>query len=215
MDPQILKIVLGIAFLILSLGIHEAAHAYVAHLCGDDTAKDMGRLTLNPIAHIDPFMTILLPAILYLSAGFMFGGAKPVPVNYHNLRHPLRDMSLVAIAGPLSNLVLAALFFLVLKVLRYKVGMAEDALATQVMFMAVYFNLILAIFNMIPVPPLDGSRVMAFLLPSGLRERYMEFERFGMLIVFGLFFTGFFGVIIRSTLVPAWNFLDKITGGVW
>lgn len=215
MDPIILKIVLGIAFLILSLGIHEAAHAYVAHLCGDDTAKNMGRLTLNPIAHIDPFMTILLPAILYYTAGFMFGGAKPVPVNYHNLRHPLRDMSLVAIAGPLSNFLLAIVFYLVWKVLRYQLNMSPDSLAPKVMFMAVYYNLLLAIFNMIPVPPLDGSRIMAYVLPSGLRERYMEFERFGMLIVFALFFTGIFGKIIGSTILPVWNFIDRITGGAW
>lgn len=215
MDPIILKIVLGIAFLILSLGIHEAAHAYVAHLCGDDTAKDMGRMTLNPIAHIDPFMTILLPAILYYTAGFMFGGAKPVPVNYHNLRHPLRDMSLVAIAGPLSNVLLAIVFMLIWKVLCYSVGMPADSLAPQVMWMALHFNLILAIFNMIPIPPLDGSRVMAFLLPSGLRERYVELERFGMLIVFALLFTGVFGTILVSTLYPARDFIDAITGGAW
>jgi len=215
LDPEILKIVLGIAFLVLSLGVHEAAHAYVAHLCGDDTAKNMGRLTLNPIAHIDPFMTILLPAILYISAGFMFGGAKPVPVNYMNLRHPLRDMSFVAIAGPLSNVLLAVVFFLVWKVLVYKFGMDDESLAPQVMAMAGFFNLVLAIFNMIPVPPLDGSRVMAWLLPSGLRETYVGFERFGMLIVFALFFTGIFGKIINATIWPMWRFIDKITGGIW
>ena len=215
MDPLILKIVLVIAFLILSLGIHEAAHAYVAHLCGDDTAKDMGRMTLNPIPHIDPFMTILMPAILYATTGFMFGGAKPVPVNYHNLRHPLRDMSLVALAGPLSNVLLAVLFLLVWKVLTYTVGMPADALAPQVMLNSVSFNLLLAAFNMIPIPPLDGSRVMAFLLPSDLRETYMRFERFGMLIVFGLLFSGVLWRIITPVINSGWALIFEFTGGVW
>ena len=107
MPPQTIQIALGIAFLILSLGVHEAAHAYVADRCGDGTAREEGRLTLNPMAHIDPFMTIILPLILFMTSGFIFGGARPVPVNPMRLRHPLRDMSFVALAGPASNLVLA------------------------------------------------------------------------------------------------------------
>ncbi len=145
----------------------------------------------------------------------MFGGAKPVPVNYFNLRHPLRDMSFVAIAGPLSNVLLAIVFMLIWKVLHYSYGMAQDSLAPQVMWMAMYFNLVLAIFNMIPIPPLDGSRVMAFLLPSGLRERYVELERFGMLIVFALLFTGVFRTILTSTLYPFRDFIFVWTGGEW
>jgi Zn-dependent protease len=214
-DHQTLEIVLGIAFLVLSLGIHEAGHAWVAFLCGDTTARDLGRMTLNPIVHIDPFMTILLPAFLYMTSGFMFGGAKPVPVNPFNLRKPLRDMMLVALAGPVSNFLLAIVFSLVFKCLYYLGDMDGNALAPRVMYMAMYFNLILAIFNMIPVPPLDGSRVMAYLLPSGLRESYVGLERFGMLILFGLLFFGAFRTILETTVKPMIGFIDMLTGVPW
>ena len=112
--------------------------------------------------------------------GYAFGGAKPVPVNPYNLRHPLRDMVFVAVAGPMSNVVLAIVFAFVLKILMAS-GMHPETLAPKVMYMAMYFNLLLAIFNMIPVPPLDGSRVMAYLLPSSMRETYVGLERWGML----------------------------------
>ena len=110
-------VAVALALLVISLGIHEAAHAWVALKCGDTTARDLGRITLNPIPHIDPFMTVILPVLLVVSGGFFFGGAKPVPVNFHNLRHPLRDMALVALAGPVSNFFLAAFFFLCEKVM--------------------------------------------------------------------------------------------------
>lgn len=214
-DP--IELVLGLAFLVLSLGIHEAAHAGVAYLRGDSTARDMGRLTLNPIVHIDPFFTILLPAILLISSGgqFMFGGAKPVPVNPHRLRHPLRDMMLVALAGPFSNLLLAFVFAIAFKALIFVGDMPASALAPRVMLLAIKFNLILAIFNMIPIPPLDGSRVMAYLLPIGLRDTYVGLERMGMLIVFVLLFTGFFRAVLNSTLNPMLDFVNLVTGGNW
>lgn len=216
-DPQILFIVLVIAFLILSLGVHEAAHAWVASLCGDDTAKRMGRLTLNPVPHIDPIMTIALPAILAWSTSgrFIFGGAKPVPVNPNNLRHPLRDMMFVAIAGPLSNFLQAIFYMVVLKSLVSFTDLGEESLARRVIGMTVQFNLVLTIFNLIPVPPLDGSRVMAYLLPSGLRETYVGLERFGMILVFALLFTGALGAILNATILPMVQAVDFITGGKW
>lgn len=216
MDPQVVQTILVIGFLILCLGIHEAAHAWMANLCGDSTAKDMGRMTLNPLVHIDPFFTILLPAVLILSGAPAFGGAKPVPVFAPRLRHPTRDMMFVALAGPVSNLILAWLFALALKVLVYKFGMSMDSLAPKVLSDAIFFNLVLAVFNMIPVPPLDGSRVMAYFLPGGLRESYVALERFGMLIVLGLFMTGSFEFVLRSTLDPMWRVvLGPLTGGIW
>ena len=215
MPPQTIQIALGIAFLILSLGVHEAAHAYVADRCGDGTAREEGRLTLNPMAHIDPFMTIALPLILYMTSGFIFGGARPVPVNPMRLRYPLRDMSFVALAGPISNLILALLFSVALKAMIYWGGMPTSALAPRVMQMAVHFNIILAVFNMIPIPPLDGSRVMAYLLPNSLRESYVSLERFGLLIVLLLVMTGSLRMVLGATLGPMIDVVDMLTGGIW
>ena len=215
MPPQTIQIALAIAFLILSLGVHEAAHAYVADRCGDGTAREEGRLTLNPMAHIDPFMTIALPLILFMTSGFIFGGARPVPVNPMRLRYPLRDMSFVALAGPISNLILALLFSVALKAMIYWGGMPTSALAPRVMQMAVHFNIILAVFNMIPIPPLDGSRVMAYLLPSHMREPYVSLERFGLLIVVLLVMTGSLGMILGATLGPMIDVVDMLTGGRW
>ena len=208
MPPQTIQIALAIAFLILSLGVHEAAHAYVADRCGDGTAREEGRLTLNPMAHIDPFMTIALPLILFMTSGFIFGGARPVPVNPMRLRYPLRDMSFVALAGPISNLILALLFSVALKAMIYWGGMPTSALAPRVMQMAVHFNII-------PVPPLDGSRVMAYLLPSHMREPYVSLERFGLLIVVLLVMTGSLGMILGATLGPMIDVVDMLTGGRW
>jgi Zn-dependent protease len=191
LQPSLPPVAVGliIALLVISLGIHEAAHGWVALQCGDTTARDLGRITLNPIPHIDPFMTILLPLVMYFSTGFVFGGARPVPVNYYNLRRPLRDMALVAIAGPGSNFLLAALFFLLRKVLVTELGIWEPGrLGDIVLQYAVAFNLLLAAFNLLPIPPLDGSRVMTWLLPGGMRDAYARLERFGIYIVLLLVF---------------------------
>lgn len=179
-------IALVIALLVLSLGIHEAAHAWVALQFGDTTGRDLGRITLNPIPHIDPFMTVLLPLILLVSTHgqMVFGGARPVPVNYYNLRNPLRHMAFVALAGPGSNFLLAIFFFLVLKVVVWELGIWDpQTLGPVVLEQAVTFNLLLAAFNLLPIPPLDGSRVMTWLLPGGMRDTYASFERFGIYLV--------------------------------
>ena len=214
-NVDVLHLILTISFLVISLGIHEAAHAWVAAMCGDTTARDMGRLTLNPIAHIDPFMTVILPLVLYLTSGFIFGGAKPVPVNAMRLRHPLRDMMFVALAGPASNFLLAIIFALAAKGLMFFGGMPREALAVQVMGSAYFLNLILAAFNMLPVPPLDGSRVMAYLLPSGLRNSYVALERFGMLIVILLLMTGGIRAYVLAALGPLEYAVEFLTGGRW
>jgi len=178
-----------IAIVVICLGIHEAAHAWVALKRGDTTARDLGRITLNPVPHIDPFMTILLPVVTYLTVGFPFGGAKPVPVNFYNLRHPFRDMALVALAGPGSNFLLAVLFFLCQKVFVVELGWWHSyAMADNVLTWAVVLNLILAAFNLLPIPPLDGSRVMAWILPKSLRASYVQLESFGLLLVVGFIF---------------------------
>ncbi|MCZ6598109.1 MAG: site-2 protease family protein [Planctomycetota bacterium] len=210
--------VLVIVLLVVSLGIHEAAHGWVALKCGDTTARDLGRITLNPIPHIDPFFTIILPAMLLISnAGIVFGGAKPVPVNFYNLRRPYRDMALVALAGPAANFLLAILFYFVFRAVLKLELYTQDQLLPVIMSHAVYFNLLLAAFNLLPIPPLDGARVMTWLLPSNLREPYIRLERFGLLLVFGLLYLG----VLRGPLVSTLNFLyDAVhfvvsLGGIW
>lgn len=217
-DQQILQVILVIGFLILSLGIHEAAHAWSAYRLGDDTAEKMGRMTLNPIPHIDPFMTILLPAMLWFSTNgaFVFGGAKPVPVYKQRLRKPNRDMALVAIAGPASNLVLAVIFTLLWKGAYFGLDLHHKSLAVEVLRMSAAYNVLLAVFNLIPIPPLDGSRVMAYLLPANLRESYVNLERIGMLLVIGFiwFLPGGRGMLSDATFW-ALRQLDVMTGGMW
>ncbi len=201
--------------MILSLGLHEFAHAWVAWKCGDSTAKDLGRLTLNPIAHIDLFMTIILPLALFLTTGFVFGGAKPVPVMTSRLRNPVRDMMLVAIAGPLMNLFLAVLFLLVWKILITNgIYQGKDTLP-KILTLSMQLNLLLAAFNMIPIPPLDGSRVLAFFLPASLRGTFHQLERFGLLILIVLMSLGALRPIIWRILTPLQNFINWGTGGNW
>ena len=220
-DP--LSIALCIALLIISLGVHEAAHGWVALKCGDTTARDLGRITLNPLAHIDPFMTILLPLMLYFSgAPFLFGGAKPVPVAFHRLRHPWRDMSLVAIAGPISNFLLAIFFMLVFKLSVDVFGMSAGVggsyqILPKVMLISVQFNLLLAGFNLIPIPPLDGSRVMAWLLPESVRLTYVRIERYGMLIIIALLMWGNLGALIQPfmSVTIEWVYFIVSLGGLW
>ncbi|MFA7330769.1 MAG: site-2 protease family protein [Candidatus Delongbacteria bacterium] len=173
--------------LIFSVIVHEVAHGWSALKLGDRTAWREGRLTLDPRPHIDPFMSILVPALCLLSGAPVFGGAKPVPVNPWNFRRPSRDMALVAAAGPLSNLLLAfaaALIFQALATRGFLAGGLSDVLGA--LFQV---NLVLAAFNLLPIPPLDGSRVVAHFLPRELGDRYRELDRYGMvLLLIVLFF---------------------------
>lgn len=210
---------LVIAFIVISLGAHEAAHGWVALKCGDTTARDLGRITLNPIPHIDPFLTIVLPAICLMSGGFLIGGAKPVPVNYYNLRKPLRDMAIVALAGPFSNFLLAMLFFLANKILVDELGVWDHgALGDRVLSRALSFNLVLAAFNLLPIPPLDGSRVMTWLLPRGIREPYAALERFGLvLVVVFVFLVPGVNSLVEQTIYLMYDGIHALVtlGGAW
>ncbi len=172
---------------LLAITLHEAAHGYAANFFGDPTAKMQGRLTLNPFKHIDPFGSVLLPLMLFFLGGLIFGYAKPVPVNSQNLRNPKIDMVWVALAGPAANIFLA----LVGGVLILTMGIIPDAMidwfSGMIGFM-IFFNCIIAIFNMLPIPPLDGSRVLAGFLPDHLAYRFGQLDRFGLFIVIGVIF---------------------------
>ncbi|MGK7345695.1 MAG: site-2 protease family protein [Candidatus Nitrospinota bacterium M3_3B_026] len=199
---------------ILAVVLHEVAHGYVAWKKGDDTARRMGRLTLNPIAHIDPFGTVLLPILFYYTTGFLFAYAKPVPVNFFNLRDPKKDMVWVAAAGPATNIVLAVISALLLKAVGW---ISPGALAEvyssfmgrasgsnhpvfvpiiYMLYFSVGLNVILAVINLIPVPPADGGRIAVGLLPDEQARAYSKIEPYGLFIlIFVLLFNDYHHIL--------------------
>lgn len=171
-------VILGV--ILFSMVLHELAHGVVAYWLGDETAKDDGRLTLNPVKHIDPVMSILVPVLLYMSGGPIFGGAKPVPVNTRNLKFGAWGMALVAIAGPITNFLIALVSFLV----GYWMGWLNmSGIVGTIFTELVLVNLGFGIFNLIPIPPLDGSRVLYALAPDVVREGMEKFEKIGIVVV--------------------------------
>ena len=201
MNITYILIVLGV--ILVSMTLHEAMHGFASYWLGDDTAKLHGRLTLNPIKHIDPFMTILLPLILAISGMPVFGGAKPVPFNPNNLKYGEWGAALVAVAGPLTNFLLAFLMFGLYALIMPASG---SALAT-ILATAVVVNLGFFVFNIIPIPPLDGSRVLYALAPEFARRAMEVIERFGVIVVFIVIMVaspviiGFMGAAIHAILV--------------
>lgn len=183
---------------LFAITVHETAHGWMALRLGDPTAKMLGRLTLNPIRHIDPLGTIVVPAAMLFLGGFLFGWAKPVPITWENLRQPKRDMAWVAAAGPLSNLVMALLWALFAR-LGMAIGEASGDLAMYMMYTGVagiFINTILMLLNLLPLPPLDGSRVVSALLPGPLSYRYGLLEPYGLPILILLLITGLLGKVL-------------------
>jgi Zn-dependent protease len=203
-DPIAVAISFGV--LLLSLTIHEAAHAWTADKLGDPTARSLGRVSLNPLVHIDWIGTVLLPLIAVVSNLPLIGWAKPVPVMIRNLRHPRRDFMIVAAAGPISNLLQAVVAAGLLRLVWDPALGIEPGVPATVLFLALQINLLLAFFNLIPVPPLDGGNVMLGLLPPRLAAGYSQLRDYGFIILYALMFTG----LASAFISPPTNFMMRI-----
>ena len=200
--------------LLFAITVHEAAHGWMARRLGDRTAEMLGRLTLNPIKHIDPIGTVLVPAILLIAGGFIFGWAKPVPVDPRNLAHPRRDMAAVAAAGPMANLLMALLWTLIAK-LGLVLTPTMPWVGVPLLLMGktgIFLNSILMVLNLLPLPPLDGGRVLVGLLPDRLADKVASIEPYGMFILVGLMITGFLGQLIGPPIALLERLLVMMAG---
>ena len=212
----VLAIIIGAPPIILAITVHEAAHAFAADALGDNTARQLGRVSLNPFRHIDPLGTVVLPLFMLATTGFMFGWAKPVPVQFGRLNKPQRDMALVGGAGPASNLVMAVCWGLLLKLsLQFSSAGVPMLVLQQMAQVGVSINLVLMILNMLPVPPLDGSRVLVGFLTPVNAVKYLQLERHSMLIMIGLvvlMYTGALGALLIPLLETAKFILFTLLG---
>ena len=217
MDFSLQTIVLWAVPVVFAITLHEAAHGYVARMFGDRTAELQGRITLNPLKHIDPVGTILVPGALILAARylggppFIFGWAKPVPVNFGNLRNPKRDMLWVAVAGPLANLAMAILWALLLKA-ALPAGAAETSPWLEMAKIGISINLLLMALNLLPVPPLDGGRIAVSLLPMSAARAFARIEPYGLFIILGLLAFGVLNDVMRPVFRLAEWLLRMLLG---
>ena len=205
MDNIIYMLAVNAIPLLTAITLHEAAHGYAARMFGDHTAEMLGRISLNPIKHIDPIGTLLVPALTLAIGGFFFGWAKPVPVNFNNLRKPKTDMIWVAAAGPASNLLMAIGWAILLKVNDIP---AVDAIARA----GIAWNVGLMVLNLLPILPLDGGRILAGLLPGPLSYKFSRLEPYGMFIVLGLAVAGVLGVILSPLYRITYQALGALIG---
>lgn len=206
------KIIVWVIPVIFAITVHEVAHGWVAKQYGDKTAWMLGRLTLNPLKHIDPVGTILVPGLMLAFTGFVFGWAKPVPVNIRNLRNPKHDMAIVALAGPAANFLMAlgwALFArlgILINTPEFSIPMIYVGIA------GIMINLILGLLNLLPIPPLDGSRILSWILPGRLSLYYDQFEKYGFYLLVLLLMTDSLGVVLGYPLSIAKGFFFSIAG---
>lgn len=210
-QSDVLYILIELVVLFFSLSLHESAHAWVADRCGDPTGRILGRVTLNPLPHLDLLGTIIFPVLGFLFGGLVFGWAKPVPVNTANLRNPRRDNILISAAGPLSNLLAGAVCLVGIRLLRSP-GVMESLPAVSeplaaVFHFGLFLNVILAVFNLMPIPPLDGGWVLQGLMPRRFSPLFEAIRPFGFLLLVGLLYTGVF----RSVMHPVVQVVEWIT----
>jgi Zn-dependent protease len=200
--------------LLFAITLHEVAHGWMARRLGDRTAEMLGRLSLNPIKHIDPVGTVLVPGILLFVGGFIFGWAKPVPVDARNLHNPKRDMAVVAAAGPLANLGMALIWALIAKIGLMLAAISPWASVPLILMgkVGIFLNLILMVLNLLPLPPLDGGRVLVGLLPDRLADRVARIEPYGLFVLVGLLVTGYLGKIIGPPILALERLLVALTG---
>ncbi len=199
---------------LFAITVHEVAHGWVARLLGDPTAMMLGRLTLNPVKHVDPLGTILLPGLMLYFGGIVFGWAKPVPVTWENLRKPKRDMALVALAGPSANLVMAIFWAFMVK-LGVALSGTANWLAEPLAYMGVagiFINTILLALNLLPLPPLDGGRIVTGVLPGPLAYKFARIEPYGLIILLLLIFSGWLGKILWPVISLAHLGLAYVAG---
>ncbi len=199
---------------LFAITVHEVAHGWVARLLGDPTALMLGRLTLNPVKHVDPIGTILFPGLMLYFAGIVFGWAKPVPVTWENLRKPKRDMALVALAGPSANLVMAIFWAFMVK-LGVALSGSVNWLAEPLAYMGVagiFINTILLALNLLPLPPLDGGRIVTGVLPGPLAYKFARIEPYGLIILLLLIFSGWLGKILWPVISLALSGLAYVAG---
>ncbi|MFH0738695.1 MAG: site-2 protease family protein [Candidatus Omnitrophota bacterium] len=189
---SIAGLLVSFGFLIIAMTVHEFAHGWVAYRLGDSTAKYSGRLTLNPLAHIDPLGTVIIPLLLFITTRgqFVFGAAKPIPINYLALRNPRKGIVWIGASGPFANFALAIVFSLF-----YRIA-PEEPIISFICQGMIYVNVVLGIFNLIPIPPLDGSRILMGLLPQKMSSRYAMLEPYGFFIIVALIGLGLFDLAI-------------------